>query len=112
VFRVRWSIPVGCRDLNLFVQDPTGATRQAPDVNKGCAGCVPAPFEEISFSNPAFGVYYYRALDMAATSCNCGAAAPIPVSSTFSVYQNGVLVKTDLASSYCDSFTATFTYPY
>lgn len=111
VIRASWSSAAGCRDLNLVVQDPFGATLPTTgDANKGCASCVSNPFEEVSISNPVAGyTYSYRALDSYSAACNCNAGT---ISSQFSVYRNGVLVKTDPATSKCDVFTPTFRYTY
>jgi len=82
------------------------------DVNKGCAPpCVPNPFEEVWISNPSPGsTYTYRALDSYAVSCNCNLG---PISVQFTVFRNGVPVKTDTyPASYCDLFTPTFNYTY
>jgi hypothetical protein len=74
---------------------------------------MPSPYEEVSIPSPVPGYRYsFRALDNYAANCACGAAAPILLDSTFTVYRNGVPVQTNPAVSYCDLFTPTFNYTY
>jgi len=109
VIRVLWPSSAGCRDLNLFVLDPTESKKvPTTDANKGCASCVPNPFEEVSIPNPVSGIYTYYALDMDATDCACAGT----ISSELRVYRNGILVKTDISSSRCGGSTGTFTFTY
>jgi len=69
--------------------------------------------EEVWISNPVPGyTYSYQALDSYSLACACGAAAPIILNSTFTVYRSGVPVSTNAGTSYCDGLTPLFRYTY
>lgn len=119
VFNATWGTKIGCRDINLYVTDPTGYTtawnmgsplgRVDHSANNGCTNCEPSPYEQISYPSPPSGRYTYWVQDPSCvpTPGNCSS-----LNVTLQVIKNGISQTSNVVFVTCGSTSNRYVYVY